>query len=181
MKMAGATENELLQRISSGDRTAMRAIYERHGDGIYQFVLNWLSNPLEASDVVQETMLEVWRKAGTFGGRSSVKSWIYAIARNKAVDWTRKHGRTILTDAPPESEDDAPGPREIVSASQDAERVRACVSKLSDAHRSVIHLAFFEDLSYAEIAEIEDCPLGTVKTRVMHAKSLLLRCLSQTP
>jgi len=107
--------------------------------------------PHEASDIVHETMLEVWRRADRFQGRSSLKSWMFSIARNKSIDKNRKLSRLSYTDDVPEMA----------------------------AHRRMIHLAFYEDLSYREIAEIEGCPIGTVKTRILHAKKLLMRKLAR--
>ena len=68
-------------------------------------------------------------------------------------------------------------PHAALDALEDAEAIRDCINSLSPAHQRAVHLCFFEDLSYAEISEIEGCPVGTVKTRIMHAKKLLLRCM----
>lgn len=173
------TDTDLLERIANGDKAAMRVIYDRHSDALCRFASNWLSDGFEASDIMHETMIEVWRKADRFAGRSSAKSWIFAIARNKAIDRNRKARRMINQDADPEIPDDAPNPQAITEAFQDAKRVRACVDELGPAHRSVIQLAFFEDLSYREVADIEGTPVGTIKTRIMHAKKLLMRCLGR--
>ena len=178
--MASGDERALLERVANGDRAAMRALYDIHADGVHRFVSSWLADPFDASDIVQETMLEVWRRAGSFAGRSAVKSWIFSIARNKAVDRNRKGGRAVLTDSPPDQIDEAPDPHAALEAVQNAERIRACMDKLSAPHRAAIHLAFFEDLSYAEIAEIEQCAVGTIKTRVHHAKAALMRCLARS-
>ena len=103
---------------------------------------------------------------------------MFSIARNKAIDRNRKGARTVLDEPDVETPDEAPQPEEIVSSFQDAGRVRACIETLTPAHKSAIHLAFFEDLTYQEIAELEGRPVGTIKTRIMHAKKILLRCLS---
>lgn len=173
------SDTDLLARIAAGDRTAMRAIYDRYSDHLARFAANWLSDGFESSDIMHETMMDVWRSADKFAGRSSVKSWIFAIARNKAIDRNRKAGRMVNQEADPEIVDDAPNPQAITEAFQDATRVRACVEELGPAQKSAIQLAFFEDLSYREIADMEDCPVGTIKTRIMHAKKLLMRCLGR--
>ena len=103
---------------------------------------------------------------------------MFSIARNKAIDRNRKGARTILDEPDTEVPDESPQPEEVLSAFQDAKRVRACIETLSPAHKSAIHLAFFEDLTYQEIAELEGRPVGTIKTRIMHAKKMMLRCLS---
>ncbi|MEM9750231.1 MAG: sigma-70 family RNA polymerase sigma factor [Pseudomonadota bacterium] len=174
------TDSELIAKVAAGDRGAMKEFYVRHSDAVYGFIRSRLADPMEASDVLHDTMLEVWRRADSFAARSSVRSWVFSIARNKAVDRLRQKSRTLLTDTDPDIEDDAPDPLSAAIAAQNAEKVRACVETLSDPHRAVVHLAFFEDLSYSEIADIEGCPVGTVKTRIYHAKKLLTRCLSET-
>jgi RNA polymerase sigma-70 factor (ECF subfamily) len=123
-------------------------------------------------------MMEVWRNAARFEGRSSIKSWMFTIARNKSIDRNRKGRRLHYTDSIPESEDEGVDPAEAMEASQDQDLIRSCVKKLSDSHRSVIHLVFFQNLSYQEVSDIEGIPVGTVKTRVLHAKKKLAHLLA---
>jgi RNA polymerase sigma-70 factor (ECF subfamily) len=171
----------LLRRIGEGDRTAMKALYERHSRPLYHFIRTRVGDAFEASDVMQETFLELWRSAGRFDGRSSARTWIYAIARNKTVDRIRKSARVTLRDQPDETvPDDSPSAQDLLEAASDVSRVRACLEKLGEVQRSAIRLAFFEDLSYPEVAEVEGVPVGTIKTRIHHAKKLLLHCLSRT-
>ena len=174
-----ADELDLVERISAGDQSAMKQVYELYSKPLTHFVKNWLANPHEASDIVHETMLEVWRRADRFRGRSSLKSWMFSIARNKSIDKNRKLSRLSYTDDVPEMADDDAGPADILEASQDSVRLKSCIAELSETHRRMIHLAFYEDLSYREIAEIEGCPIGTVKTRILHAKKLLMRKLAR--
>ncbi len=130
------------------------------------------------ADVMQEVFLEVWRAAGRFEGRSAARTWLFGIARNKAVDRLRRGRREVAAEPDAEIADDAPDPEAVVAAASDAARVRDCVARLGDAHRAAIQLAFYRDLAYADIAEIEGVPVGTVKTRILHAKRLLMRCLA---
>lgn len=172
-------ELDLVHKIANGDQTAMRQIYDLHSGPLFHFVKNWLADPHEASDIVHETMLEVWRRADRFQGRSSLKSWIFSIARNKSIDKNRKSSRLSYTDEVPETVDESANPADALSMSQDAQMLKSCIANLSENHRRMIHLAFYEDLSYREIAVIENCPIGTVKTRILHAKKLLMRDLAQ--
>ncbi len=155
----------------------MRLLYERHHDALLGFVRMRSGDPSIAADVVQDAMLEVWRSAGKFRGGSSVRTWVFTIARNKLVDRTRRASRVVYTDEVPDTVDEAPNPEAILVSIQEAGRVRACLAKLKEAQRAIMRLAFFDGLSYGEIAELEGIPKGTVKTRVMHAKQALLRCL----
>jgi RNA polymerase sigma-70 factor (ECF subfamily) len=157
----------------------MKALYERHSEALHRFLHHRLRDPIEAGDVVQEVFLEIWRTAARFEGRAAPRTWIFGIARNKAVDSIRRSARQVdLPDCKDDLVDDAPDPEAAVAATSDADRLRACIARLSDAHRSAIHLAYYEDLPYGEIAAIEGVPVGTVKTRIMHAKRLLLHYLS---
>ncbi|WP_262696188.1 RNA polymerase sigma factor [Kordiimonas aquimaris] len=174
-----SSDSVLLTRVAAHDRDALHTLYGRYAESITAFVKNWLSDPFEASDILHETMLEVWRSAEKFQGRSSPKTWIFSIARNKSIDRNRKASRSIVQEIDPNISDDAPDPQSIAERFQSADKVRACIEKLSALHKAVIHLAFYEDLTYPEIAEIEKRPLGTIKTRMMHAKKLLMRCLGQ--
>lgn len=172
-------DRALLARVAVGDMKAMRALYDRQSNAIYRFARLRLSDQFEVADIVHETMLSAWRSAGSFEGRSSVRSWLLRLARNKIVDHIRKQSRVALAEPDETTASGEPDAEAVISATQDAERVRACVNRLPNGQRAVIQLAFFEELTYAEVAEIEDIPEGTVKTRIYHAKKLLMRCLSR--
>lgn len=172
-------DRALLQRIAVFDQAAMRTLYERYHDSLLAFLRARGADPASAADTVHDAMLEVWRSAGRYGGRSSVKTWLFAIARNKLVDRHRKAGRTSLVEEVPDIADDAPDPEAAAMAASDAEQLRGCLDALKDTHRTALRLAFFEDLTYEEISEIEGAPVGTIKTRIFHAKRLLMRCLGR--
>lgn len=175
------TDADLLGRIAAGDKAAMKALYERHSDALYHFVRGRLGDAFEAADVMQDTFVEVWRHADRWQGRSTVKTWIFGIARNKAVDRVRRAVRTEVREPDDTLPDEDPTPEAIIAAASDAARVRACIGELGEAMRTAVRLAFFDDLSYPEIAEVEGVPLGTIKTRIHHAKKLLMRCITRTP
>ena len=169
----------LLQRIgAAGDKAAMKALYERHSEPLYRFLRARLGDPFEAADVMQETFLEIWRAAGRFEGRSAPRTWMFGIARNKAVDRMRRGSREVVSEPDERLPDTAPNPESVAVAASDAARLRSCLEKLSHTHRSAIHLAFWRELPYGEIAELEGVPVGTIKTRILHAKRLLMHCLA---
>jgi RNA polymerase sigma-70 factor (ECF subfamily) len=169
----------LAQKISEGDEAAMRQVYDLYSGPLFHFTRSWLADTHAASDVVHETMLEVWKRADRFQGKSSLKSWMFSIARNKSIDQNRKASRMVYTDEDMDNVDVGPIPDEALSNVQDTDIIQKAILKLSDTHKRMIHLAFYEDLTYKEIAEIEGCPVGTVKTRILHAKKLLVKDLSQ--
>jgi len=170
-------DKDLLERISRGDKAAMEVLFERYQKPLFAFLRSRGADTQEADDAVQDAMLDVWRTAGRFSGSASVKTWVFTIGRNKLIDRMRKKEKVTLTDQIQEVIDEAPNAEAILISARDASRVRKCLSKLKPIHLSVIRLAFYDDLSYDEIGAIEDIPEGTVKSRVHHAKNLLLRCL----
>ena len=173
------TDEQLLQRIASGDQQALRQFYERFHGVVYQFALRTLNNGADAADVLNEVMLEVWRRAATFAGQSQVRTWLLSITRYKAIDLLRRKrpsepfDEALLED---EAADSCPA-RLALELGQQGAQVRQCLERLKDGHRQVVYLTFFEELSYPEIAEIMAIPHGTVKTRMLHAKQQLLQCL----
>lgn len=174
-----ADHKDLVKRIADGDRASLAALYRALEKPVYRFIQSRLNDPFESSDILHDVFIEVWRSAGRFEGRSQVKTWIFGIAYRKVIDRHRKAGRTSLTDTLPEVIDDADSAETCIVASEDAAHVHHCISQLSAEHRSAISLAFWEDMSYRDIAAVCDTAEGTIKTRIFHAKKLLMRCLSQ--
>lgn len=178
-RSARQSDTDLLAQIADGDREAMHVLYQRHHDALYGFVRARSGSAFTAQDVVHDTMLDVWRQAGRYGGKSAVRTWIFTIARNKMVDRMRKTSYLSYVDAVPEVADEAPDACTVIQSAQDAEQVRACIDKLKPAHAVAVRLAFFEDMTYEQISEVEGIPVGTVKTRIFHAKQAMMHCLSR--
>ena len=172
--------HELLQKIAKQDEEAMEAFYNQYHMVVYRFSLKRMSEPSDAAEVLNQVMLEVWRTAHRFEGRSKVQTWLLGITHHKIIDSLRKSTRHEGEEIPENLEDESgQSPLEQLSLSEHSVFIRKCIDKLSDNHRQVIHLAFFEELAYSEISQIVDCPEGTVKTRIYHAKTLLKKCLSK--
>lgn len=169
----------LMKKIAARDESAMSEIYSRHAGPLTGFAKRCLAHEADADDIVHETMMEVWRRPERFEGRSSLKSWMFAIARFKSYDRNRKSGRTVLSDMEDTQVCEDALPSDALAASQDASRVRAAMNTLSEPHRRALHLSFFEDMTYKEIAEVEGCPVGTIKTRILHAKRKMITVLGQ--
>lgn len=173
-------DSDLIKGVGLGDKRAMHALYIRYNNALFAFALSRCGNAELASDCVHDTMLDVWRTADRFAGKSSVKTWLFSIARNKLVDALRKRGKLSFVETVPESEDTAPNPEAAAIAAAEKAQLHACLEGLSDTHRSAVRLAFLEDLTYPEISEIEGVPVGTIKTRIFHAKQALMRCLEKS-
>ena len=171
-------QSELLSRIADGDRTALADLYRELEKPVYRFIQSRLNDPFESSDILHDVFIEVWRSASRFEGRSKVQTWIFGIAYRKVIDRHRKAGRTSLTDETPDIADEADNGEACLAAGQEAAHVRHCMDELSPEHRTTIGFAFWQDMNYREIAEATDTAEGTIKTRIFHAKKLLMRCLA---
>lgn len=177
MAMRDAELQTLMTRIAAKDKAAFSALYRELEKPLFRFVQQKLNDPFQSGDILHEVFLEVWRNADRFEGRSKVKTWMFGIAYRKVMDVFRKSARVDLTDEVPDQADDGPDGEACLIAAQNADHVRHCLDELKPPQRSAIEMAFYEDMSYREIADVTDVPEGTVKTRVFHAKQLLLRCL----
>jgi RNA polymerase sigma-70 factor, ECF subfamily len=167
---------ELLTRIARGDEAALKVLHGHLGRRIYAFALNRLHDESEADAVVTDTLWEVWKHPTRFSGTSKFSTWVLGIARNKIL--------TALRDRAPMSEEldeELPtedlGPFEQWQRQREGQAIRRCMDGLSDAHRECVQLVFFQDLSIAEVAQVQQCPENTVKTRLFHARSNLKKCL----
>ncbi|WP_420547519.1 RNA polymerase sigma factor [Curvivirga sp.] len=169
----------LLKKIGEGDEKAFADFYMMYENRLYRFIKSKLNDSSEASDILHETFMEVWRKADSFEGRSKVSTWLFGIAYYKTVDRLRKRTPVPMSDEDmPELEDTNPDAMACLLSQEKNRHVTYCLETLKVAQRMVMQLAFFEDLSYGEIAKIVDCPENTVKTRMFHAKQAMKRCLA---
>ena len=164
---AELSDQQCLSALSSGDMQALVELYGRYHKGIYNYVLRMINDVEASEDILQEVYVAVWQSAHRYGRRSSVKTWIYRIAHNQAVSWIRKQSKAELL---VESTIDPPSdPEKTFELNWRAEEVRSAMSQLNPIHRATVELAFVHDLSYSEISEVLDCPVGTVKSRMSSA------------
>lgn len=168
----------LLEQISTGSEPAMSELYSEFESRVYKFAYAKLSNTFEASEILNEVMMEVWKNASKFQGKSKVSTWIFGITHHKTIDLMRKKYRHDYVEAEPDLADETPHIEQAILSAQIADKVRECIKLLKQPFRDIIHLTFFEELHYSDIAEIMDCPEGTVKSRVFHAKASLKNCLA---
>ncbi|MEM9317915.1 MAG: sigma-70 family RNA polymerase sigma factor [Pseudomonadota bacterium] len=176
--MASDTEQRaMMDAIATGDKQALAGLYRALEKPVFRFIRSRLNDPYEAGDILHDVFMEVWRSAGRFEGRAKVQTWVFGIAYKKVIDAHRRRGRVDLTDEFPDVTDDSPDPETCLASAEEAAHVRHCLGTLKDDHRAAISMAFYEDMTYREIAEIAGVPEGTIKTRVFHAKTHLMRCL----
>jgi RNA polymerase sigma-70 factor (ECF subfamily) len=164
-------DRRILGRIASGDRDALAELYARFQGTLFRYLLQLTNERGLAEEVLQDTLVGVWKSAGSFEGRSSVQTWLIGIARRQAHNTLR---RRALPRADVEELDvlpaSSPDPEDAALASAEREEVAAAVRWLTPAHREVLTLAFVEELSYGEIASIVGVPEGTIKSRLSNAK-----------
>ena len=169
----------LLRRIAAGSEQALSEFYQTFHSSVYAFALKLLKDPVDAAEILNIVIMEVWCCAKRFEGRSRVRTWLMGITHHKIIDKLRKRGKHKTEEIDPNIPDENSSiVLDAIVSAENAMFIRRCMEKLSDAHSQVVHLTFFEDLSYPEIAQILNCPLGTVKTRMFHAKQLLKKCLA---
>ncbi|OYU91116.1 MAG: RNA polymerase subunit sigma [Bradyrhizobiaceae bacterium PARB1] len=168
------TDEMLLEGIAAGDRHAMHALYARHNVRVYRFVLRMLRDVTATEDLVSQVFLDVWRTASQFEGRSQVSTWLLSIARFKALTALRhRKYEDIDQDEVMEVADSADTPEASLDRSRTSEILRACVAKLSPAHREIVNLVYYHEKSVDEVAGIVGIPASTVKTRMFYARKQL--------
>lgn len=172
-EQAGFSHDEmsLLGRVVNGDQHAFRMLYEEYVDRVYRFALSIVRQPHLAEDVLQETMIVVWKRAKTFKGNSKLSTWILGIARNLAFNVLRKEKRG----------ERLPEEKAMSDPSKQAEmsvHVERALGKLSDVHREVVHLVYYEEMNLREAAEVLGIPEGTVKSRMHNARKALAQELA---
>ena len=171
---------ELLRRIGKGDEDAMAAFYREHGRVVLGQIQLMVGERVLAEEIVQDTMLAVWRGAGSFRGESSVRSWVIAIARRQTRDRLRRQRLHVVDDAfladRPGSD---PGPEVTALDRAELADVRVAIQDLAPAHREVLGLVFGSGLSLQEVAGVLEIPIGTVKSRLAAARTALSRILEE--
>lgn len=165
---AAPSDADLLILIAARDRTAFAALFERYAGRIKAFMMRSGARPDDADEIAQDVMVSIWRRAATFDpGRAAASTWIFAIARNRRIDMIRRIRRPAPDPADPLFQPDPePDGLAVVSQAERQGRVRAGLATLPPEQRAVLMAAFYEGLSHAEIAEAQDLPLGTVKSRI---------------
>ncbi len=176
---------ETLAAIASGEEAAFTALYREMQPKMERYATGLLAGDGEAAaDVIDEAFMDIWRSAGNYDGSGSAEGWIRRIVRNKAVDWIRKQKEKVGIGEGEQAEyeknadlDDTP--EQAFEKKSEGDELKREMNRLSDEHREVLWLAYFEHKSVAEIAEIAGCPENTVKTRLFHARKQLKATLER--
>ncbi|WP_298886686.1 sigma-70 family RNA polymerase sigma factor [uncultured Bradyrhizobium sp.] len=168
------SDDMLLESIADGNRTSMHILYCRHNVRVYRFILRIVRDATTAEDLVSQVFLDVWRTAGQFQGRSQVSTWLLSIARFKALTAMRQRRfEDIDQEDVRQIPDDCDTPETSLDRSDTSAILRACVQKLSPAHREIITLVYYHEKSVEEVGQIIGIPQSTVKTRMFYARKQL--------
>jgi RNA polymerase sigma-70 factor, ECF subfamily len=168
------SDQTLIARIADGDRLAMRTLFGRHRVALYRWLLRFVGNEALAEDLLSEVFLDVWRQAVAFEGRSSVSTWLLAMARYKALSMRRRRVEAELNDGIASTvADPADDPETLLQNKDRAELLRHALARLSPQHREILDLAYYHGRSVKQVAEIVGINEATVKTRMFYARKKL--------
>lgn len=156
------------------DRDAFSQLFSHFAPRLKAWLIKSGATPAAAEDFAQDAMLTVWRKADLFDARKArAATWIFTIARNRRLDMLRREARPLPSPEIDLADNEVQRPDDILSASQDAERIRAALTRLKPDQVEVLRLAFFLESPHSEIAKRLNLPLGTVKSRIRNAMTKL--------
>ena len=152
----------------------MRTLFARYRVALYRWLLRLVSETATAEDLLSEVFLDVWRHAAVFEGRSSVSTWLLAIARNKAISARRRRPDVELNDELTSTlADPADDPGLMLEKKDREEVLRRSVAQLSQGHAEIIDLVYYHGKSVNEVAEVMGLNAATVKTRMFYARKKL--------
>lgn len=175
-----ADDRVLLACIAAGDRAAFDAFFRRHYLKVFRFVQRLTGSADIAEELVNDTMMVVWKRAARFENRSRPSTWLIGIAYKLTIKRLDKHRR----EPPPVDIDnvvlEAPErPDQRTERRTEDRRLRQGLEHLPPAQRAVVELTYFHGYGYAEVARLVGCPVGTVKTRMFHARQTLRTFLAE--
>src|SRR5262245_2843125 len=172
-----------LARVAAGDRAALRIVYQDTSAKLFGVCLRILNDRSEAEDVLQDVYVTVWRKAGSFDPtRASPITWLVAIARNRAIDRLRSSAtsrRSEPIETAEDVRDDAPAALDLVVAAEQQARLKVCLGELEERHSAVIRSAFLDGVTYEQLAQRMEVPLGTMKSWIRRGLMKLRACLER--
>lgn len=178
------SDEVLVEMCKQGDLAAFEQLVEKHQSRVYTLAFRYMGNYADASDLAQEAFIKIYRSLGTFRGEASFQSWMYRLVTNVCMDELRRRGRakTVSIEELMESKKglmmrrEASGsrlPEDVVIRRELQREVQNVLTSLSDEHRIIVVMRDIQGYSYEEMAEILQCSLGTVKSRLNRARHVL--------
>ena len=178
---AALEDTILLEEIAGGDRQAFKTLYIKYQPRLIKFCSRLLKNDISiAADVADEALIEVWRSAGSFSGKSLPSTWIHSIARFRTIAYLRKNKEVLLDDdsASINLEDTSLSAEDNIFINDRNDQLIEGLGKLSNKHREIIELVYFRELSIKDISAMLDISDNTVKTRMFYARKHLKSILT---
>jgi RNA polymerase sigma-70 factor (ECF subfamily) len=169
----------LVARIGERDLRAFEQLYRSYHPRLSRFLMNFLRRPQLVEEAVNDTLMVVWKKPEGYNGASKVSTWIFAIAYRTALKARTRYDEPVEdheAETRPSLEID---PEAAMGARQTQAVLLEAMGRLTPEHRAVVDLTYFHEAGYREIAEILDCPVGTVKSRMLHARRNLKTLLAE--
>ncbi|WP_395670312.1 RNA polymerase sigma factor [Phenylobacterium sp.] len=163
-------EARWLNGVAQGDLRAFEALYRTYHPRLTRFLSNMLHRPALVEEVLDDTMLVVWSRPEGFGGSSRLSTWIFGIAYRKALKAARREDEPVAPSGVDERPSLEASPEQAVGQRQSQIVLLQAIRQLSPEHRAVVDLAYFHEMAYREIAEVMNCPVDTVKTRMFYAR-----------
>lgn len=178
-----AALSEALRRVANGEKSALETVYSTTSAKLFGICLRILGDRQEAEDVLQEVYVNVWRRAGSFDpARASPITWLATLARNRAIDRLRVLRRTTGSepaDAALDVADPSPDALAAMESRDEAKRLAGCMGELEERTAGAIRATFFGGLTYSELAERSNVPLGTMKSWIRRGLMKLKECLQR--
>ncbi|HVB75148.1 MAG TPA: RNA polymerase sigma factor [Ktedonobacteraceae bacterium] len=169
-----ADESLVIRRIAAGDREALSELYTRYQRTLFNYLLQLTSDYGLAEEILQDTLVAVWKSAHRFEGRSSLQTWLIGIARRQAHNTLRQRSLPLACEDELEGlAASEPEPEAFTLASVARDELAAAFRQLAPLHREALVLIFVQELSYQETATILEVPVGTVKSRICNARRAL--------
>ncbi len=175
-----AEDAAAVARVASGDAAALQDLYDRYGRVIYSFAYRLTHDATLSEECVQDVFVALWRRAADFDpNRAKLTTWLFVVARNRAIELGRQKTRRPELRGDLEPTGSAPDPADLIAVADESQRVAEAMAELPEDQLAVLRLSYFDGLSHSEIAQVIGIPLGTVKGRMRLALERL-RSLSET-
>jgi len=157
-----------------------------HADALYAYALRLTTNPTDAEDLVQEALLKAFDALDRLPTNANYKGWVFTILRNTWLSRMRRYGRLEYRSVPPDAADHRPDPLGVIESGRGHRAkdrfddvVHSALAELPEVQRSAILLCDVEKMPYQEIARVMGCPVGTVRSRIFHARRALRLVLEE--